>query len=162
VVVLAGATAALMVFPPEDHPRRADVVVVLSGSHDRLPEGLELMRRGVAPVLVISDGAVPGWAAANRLCRGGAKFRVVCFHPKPYSTRGEARFVAALMHRRGWKRVVVVTSRYHVLRARMDFRRCVDGDVDAVGASTSLGRWVAGIVQEWPKLAYALTLGRSC
>lgn len=160
--MLAAATAALFVFPPEDHPRRADVVVVLSGSHDRLPEGLELMRRGVAPVLVISDGAVPGWPAANRLCRGGVSFRVVCFHANPYSTRGEARFVAGLMRRRGWTRVVVVTSRYHVLRARMDFRRCVDGDVDGVGASTSLAKWVAGAALEWPKLGYALTLGRGC
>lgn len=149
-------------FPPEDHPRHADVVVVLSGSHDRLPKGLELMRRGVAPVLVISDGAVPGWPAANHLCRGGATFRVLCFHANPYSTRGEARFAAALMKRRGWKRVVVVTSRYHVLRARMDFRRCVDGDVDGVGASTSLGKWIAGVVQEWPKLGYALVLAQGC
>ena len=159
---MLAATAVLFVFPPQDHPRHADVVVVLSGSKDRLPKGLELMRRGVAPVLVISDGAVPGWPEANRLCRGGQKFRVVCFHPSPYSTRGEARYVAALMGRRGWKSVVVVTSRYHVLRARMDFRRCVDGDVDGVGASTSLGRWIAGALQEWPKLGYALTLGRSC
>jgi uncharacterized SAM-binding protein YcdF (DUF218 family) len=156
------ATAVLFAFPPQDHPRHADVVVVLSGSKDRLPKGLELMRRGVAPVLAISDGAVPGWPVANRLCRGGQKFRVVCFHPNPYSTRGEARFVAALMKRRGWKRVVVVTSRYHVIRARMDFRRCVDGDVKAVGASASLSGWITGAVQEWPKLGYALTLGRSC
>ncbi|MEP6978938.1 MAG: YdcF family protein [Thermoleophilia bacterium] len=162
VVALAASTAVLFVFPPEDHPRRADVVVVLSGSHDRLPKGLELMRRGVAPVLVISDGAVPSWPVANRLCRGGKKFRVICFHPAPYSTRGEARFVADLMKRRGWKRVVVVTSRYHVLRARMDFRRCVEGHVDGVGASTSLGRWIAGVLQEWPKLGYALTVGRGC
>jgi uncharacterized SAM-binding protein YcdF (DUF218 family) len=152
----------LFVVPAEDNPRHADVVVVLSGSHDRLPKGLELMRRGIAPVLVISDGAVPGWPVANRLCRGGASFRVVCFHPSPYSTRGEARFVARLMKRRGWKRVVVVTSRYHVVRARMDFRRCVHGNVKGVGASTSLGQWIAGALQEWPKLAYALTLGRSC
>ena len=149
-------------FPPEDNPRHADAVVVLSGSHDRLPKGLELVRRGVAPVLVISDGAVAGWPVANRLCRGGASFRVICFHPSPYSTRGEARFVARLMRRRGWRRVVVVTSRYHVLRARMDFRRCVDGNVKGVGASTSLGQWIAGAIQEWPKLGYALTFGRSC
>ena len=159
---MLAATAVLFVFPPEDHPRHADVVVVLSGSKDRLPRGLELMRGGVAPVLVISDGAVPGWPAANRLCHGGQKFSVICFHPSPYSTRGEAHFVAALMKRRGWKRVVVVTSRYHIIRARMDFRRCVDGDVDGVGASTSLGQWIAGAIQEGPKLGYALTIGRSC
>jgi len=156
------ATAVLFVFPPQDHPQHADVVVVLSGSKDRLPKGVELMRRGVAPALVISDGAVPGWPEANRLCRGGEKFSVICFHASPYSTRGEAHFVAALMKRRGWRHVVVVTSRYHVIRARMDFRRCIDGDVKGVGASTSLDSWIAGALQEWPKLGYALTLGRSC
>ena len=45
-------------FPQEDSPQRADVVVVLAGSPgDRLPEGLALVRRGVAPVLYVSDGA---------------------------------------------------------------------------------------------------------
>jgi uncharacterized SAM-binding protein YcdF (DUF218 family) len=163
VLLFAAASAVLFVFPREDDPRSADAVVVLSGSRDRLPTGLELVRKGVAPVLILSDGAVPGWPEANRLCaRGGRGFRTICFHAEPYSTRGEARFVARLMQRRGWRHVVVVTSRYHVFRARMDFRRCVDGDVDGVGAGTSAVQWVEGVAQEWPKLAYALTVARSC
>jgi uncharacterized SAM-binding protein YcdF (DUF218 family) len=163
VAAVAIVTAVLFVFPREDHPRHADAVVVLSGSRDRLPKGLELMRKGVAPVLVISDGAVPGWPEANRLCaHGGRGFRTICFHPQPYSTRGEARFTGALMRRRGWKHVVVVTSRYHVFRARMDFHRCFDGEVDGVGSGTSLLQWIEGVAQEWPKLGYALTLARGC
>ena len=121
------------------------------------------MRRGVAPVLVISDGAIPGWPEANRLCAGRSEgFRTICFHPDPYSTRGEAQAVARLMRRRGWRSVVVVTSTYHVIRARMDFRRCVDGRVFGVGAHADPENWVEGAAFEWPKLTYALTIGRHC
>jgi uncharacterized SAM-binding protein YcdF (DUF218 family) len=162
VVAVVLGTAVLFVFPPQDSPRRADLVVVLSGDRDRLAKGVELMRKGVAPVLVISDGNIPGWAAGNRLCRGKASFRTICFHPEPFSTRGEAQYVSRLMRRRGWKRVVVVTSTYHVVRARMDFRRCVAGTVAGVGAHARLAQWIRGVVSEWPKLGYALTAGRSC
>ena len=61
------ATAYLFVFAREDAPRTADVVVVLAGSPgDRLPEGLKLVRRGVAPVLYVSDGVRE---TSRRLCR---------------------------------------------------------------------------------------------
>jgi uncharacterized SAM-binding protein YcdF (DUF218 family) len=162
LVVFAAATAILFAYPPEDSPTRADVVVVLAGDHDRLAKGLELMRRRVAPVLVISDGNVPGWPEGNRLCAGHQSFRTICFHPEPFSTRGEAQTVARLMRRRGWRRVVVVTSTYHVIRARMDFRRCVDGEVEGVGAKADPENWLEGVVLEWPKLAYSVTVGRKC
>src|SRR5205085_12077264 len=93
--------------PSQDSPRSADAVVVLAGDHLRLGKALELMARRVAPTLVISDGLAPGWREANRLCRrGGGRFRVVCFRPDPYSTRGEARAVARMAAARGWGSVV--------------------------------------------------------
>ncbi|MGH3102729.1 MAG: hypothetical protein ACRDN6_01350, partial [Gaiellaceae bacterium] len=52
-----GLCAFLFLWPHEDAPRLADAVVVLSGGRKfRLEKGLELMRRNVADVLVISDG----------------------------------------------------------------------------------------------------------
>ena len=51
-------------------------------------------RKGVAPVLLISDGERQGWTRANKLCDGGAEFQVVCFEPEPGRTQGEAREVA--------------------------------------------------------------------
>jgi uncharacterized SAM-binding protein YcdF (DUF218 family) len=161
-VVFAGATAFLFAFPPVDTPQRADAVVVLAGDRGRLAKGLQLVRGGVAPVLVISDGAVPGWPEANRLCARRSRFRTICFHPDPYSTRGEAQFVARLARKRGWKRVVVVTSTYHVIRARRDFRRCFGGDVAGVAARPAPGNWIEGTALEWPKLLYSLTVGRRC
>src|SRR5438046_1656684 len=76
VAAFLAATAYLFVYPREDSPRRADVVVVLAGSPgDRLPEGLELVRRHVAPVLYVSDGARE---AKRGFCDRSRPFRVLC------------------------------------------------------------------------------------
>jgi uncharacterized SAM-binding protein YcdF (DUF218 family) len=149
------------VFPREDSPRRADAVVVLAGSPgDRLPEGLRLVRGGIAPVLYISDGERE---TTRGFCRHTLPYRVVCLRPNPYSTRGEAETVKRVASARGWRRVVVVTSEYHVRRARMLFDRCLGSErVAVVGTRPSLPRFALGALLEWPKLALALTLRRAC
>lgn len=163
VAAVLAATAFLFVWPRQDSPTRADAVVVLSGGRsDRLPEALQLMRRRLAPVLIISDGRAPDWPEANRLCDGRGPFRVICFRPDPYSTRGEAERVTRLARRYGWRSVIVVTSTYHVVRARMLFKRCYGGRVEAVGARPELLRFAQNVIQEWPKLIYELTLVRGC
>ena len=164
-IALVAGTVRLVFVPAEDAPGRADAVVVLSGSkHERLDRGLELVRDGVAPVLVISGGFDPRQPAASRLCHAGkgAGFRVICFMPSPDSTRGEAREAGRLARERDWRRIVLVTSRFHVTRARMLFDRCVDGDVDAVGVDyprTSIPQAIAG---EWVKLGLSETVNRGC
>ncbi len=155
----------LFLWPHEDAPKRADAVIVLAGSRGpRLEKGLELMASRVAPTLVISDAPAPGWPEANHLCRRGASFRVICFKPDPYSTRGEAQRVARMARRQGWERIVVVTSTFHVFRARMLFERCtgIGTKVDAVGARYALQRTPRYLVSEWIKLAHAETVGRGC
>ncbi len=157
------ATAYLFVWPAQDRATSSDAVIVLSGGRrERLAKGLSLMRRRLAPTLVISDGRAPGWTQANQLCAGHASFRVVCIYPQPYSTRGEARVIARLARERRWRSVIVVTSIYHVRRARMVVRRCFHGRVEAVGAQPSFKHYVEGTLLEWPKLLYQLTVSRSC
>jgi hypothetical protein len=73
LVVVAAALVALslplFVFPPTDEPGRADAVVVFAGGDgERQEAGVRLARQGVAPVLVISDGGLPGSGNA-RVCR---------------------------------------------------------------------------------------------
>lgn len=162
VVAWAAVVARFVLWPVQDSPRRADAVVVLAGDHLRLGKALELMTRRVAPTLVISDGLAPGWREANRLCRGGARFRVVCFRPKPYSTRGEARALARVAAARGWHSVVVVTSTYHVTRARLLFDRCVDAHVSVTGSTYQRSLIPLEIFLEPAKLVYALVVVRSC
>ena len=156
--------AFLFVWPDDDEPRRADAIVVLAGGRNaRLEKGLELVRGGVSGTLVISDGEAPGWEEANRLCeRPGLNLEVVCFRPAPYSTWGEAEDVAALARRNGWRSLAVVTSTFHVYRARMLFARCFPGRVSAVGTGSSLLYLPRALVWETVKLAVAVTVRRNC
>lgn len=159
-----GATARLFVSPATNDARRADAVVVLDGGRgERLETARALMVRDVAPTLAISTGRELDADEADGLCAGPQAFEVLCFTPKPDTTRGEARALAALARHNGWNEVVLVTSTYHVTRARMLVERCYDGRVDVVAASPprrSL-HWAAAVSHEWAALVDA-TLRRGC
>jgi uncharacterized SAM-binding protein YcdF (DUF218 family) len=164
VVALFAATARWIVWPPTDAaPKHADALIVLGGGGaERLDEGLRLMRRGVAPVLVISEGTRPGWTEANDLCENGdPDFEVICFDPDPSRTQGEARGAAKLAREHGWKDVIVVTSDYHATRAGWLFGRCFDRDVPVVGAGSGLPGPRA-IVHEWFAYAHGFLIARDC
>ena len=163
IVLLALGVASVPLFILYDGEPlpKADAVVVLAGSDDRLPVGRELVEAGVAPALVVSDGLDPRWTAANRLCRFERQLRVLCPRPEPYSTRGEARMVAALAREHGWDEIVVVSSRFHLFRVRVLFERCFDGELGTVAARNPGWRLPLAIALEWLKLANA-AVARSC
>lgn len=161
VAALAVASVPLFILYDDDAVTRADAVVALAGDKGRLPVALELVERGVAPVLVISDGLDPHWTQANRLCRFGGTAKVVCARPDPYSTRGEAQLVARLARERGWDSLVVVSSRFHLFRTRILFERCFDGELAFVGARNPGPGLLEAVALEWVKLAMA-TVRRSC
>lgn len=157
----------LFVRPRQDLPRHADAIVVLAGDEEqRFSRALELARASVAPVLVVSDGALSEWAPARKLCAHprGHGFRVICFHPAPFSTRGEARGVLRLVERYRWRSLLVVTSTYHVYRSRLLFERCLDGQarVYATGSSSSRAWLPVNMASETFKLGLAQTLRRGC
>jgi uncharacterized SAM-binding protein YcdF (DUF218 family) len=165
LVILVGlwlvAVAVLFVWPQADTgpPAHADAVVVLSGGGNwRLDPALKLVERGVAPILAISSPfRDQRWTKAHRLCRGQdgrLPFKVVCFQAVPYSTRGEAETVARLAQHDGWTRIVVVTSEYHVTRARMLFRRCYRGSLWMLGTSSP---WLS-LPEEWASETAKLTV----
>lgn len=163
VVVILVLLAVRLVWPHTDNPGRADAVFVLSGDHgERLSKAKELLGAGVARTLVL-DGE-PDSLEAKGLCEGhAAPFQVVCLTPRPDSTRAEAQAAGSLVGQQGWRRIVVVTTTYHVTRARLLFGRCVKGAIAMVGASPPYGRGevLRQLRHEWLGLVYArlLTLG---
>jgi uncharacterized SAM-binding protein YcdF (DUF218 family) len=87
---------------------------------------------------------------------------VLCFRPDPYSTRGEARAVARMAAARGWRSVLVVTSTYHVTRARLLFDRCVGARVSVTGSTYRRSLIPLEVFLEPAKLVYALAFARGC
>lgn len=163
LVLLFLATLIPFLWPRMDSPRRADAVVLLSGDHgERLPVALRLLEAGVAPTLVF-DGTLDR-ALEQEWCAGGQEFEAVCLRPQPDSTRAEARAAAELARSRGWDRLVVVTSDFHVTRSRFLFNRCFQGTVEAVGSRPSYG-WglkIRQIAHEWLAMAQTLLIDRGC
>jgi uncharacterized SAM-binding protein YcdF (DUF218 family) len=163
---VGAATARLFIWAPAGPtPNHADAVVVLSGGRgDRLPKALALMDASVAPVLVISRGEDQAAAQAASVCTRRNPFEVDCVRPEPNTTRGEAKAIARVASERGWHSLVVVTSRYHVTRARLLIGRCVRAQVTMVASSPqrSLLNWTGSVAHEWGGLTYALLVQRAC
>ena len=157
-----GATLWLFVWPSSDEPRRAAAVVVLEGGDgERLTDALVLMRLDVAPTLILYGARDDGPARAGRLCRGDAAFAVLCPPARP-DARAEARALAGLASRRGWRSLVVVTSTYDVARARLLVGSCFPGRADIVGAKPPAESWARAIPGEWKGYLNALLVERGC
>lgn len=160
VAALSAATARLFFWPSTSAPTPVDAVVVFGARNsERLPEGLRLVSEGIAPVLVVMTPPEDRSA-----CRQRPRFEVICRQPEPFTTRGEAQIVAELAEERGWSSVLLVTSVYHVTRAKLLLERCFDGRVDVVATEPrdDFMRRVDKIAHEWAALAGAVTLSRKC
>jgi hypothetical protein len=85
---------------------------------------------------------------------------VICFHPDPVTTRGEARQIGVLAAERHWKSVILVTSQDHAWRARLRTRRCFAGAVYVSTTSLPALAWFRQIPYQWAATAKALSLNR--
>jgi hypothetical protein len=98
------------------------------------------------------------------ICRGRPTIEVICQEPNPFSTRGEAQAVGRLAAKRDWDSVLLVTSSYHLTRARLLLERCFDGNVRGIATTPKGGvrRRAEKISHEWGGLVDAELLARSC
>jgi uncharacterized SAM-binding protein YcdF (DUF218 family) len=100
-----------------------DAVVVFAGSANRIEQGYELARTGVAPKLIISP--------ANR--------RLIALYEKRYGSSGKATYIieekadttyanayytTQLVKKHGLKSVLLVTSDYHMPRSYFLMKMC--------------------------------------
>ncbi|MGV9669289.1 YdcF family protein [Gordonia sp. NPDC003504] len=136
ILAIAFWTAGYVMFyrSHEDPLRRADVIVVLGGEHDgREQYGIDLARRGYAPVVLLSDpydrfdGKKPDPVMDRACASSTSTVQVICFRPDPSTTVGEAMFAAKLAREHGWSSMIVVSWRFHLVRARYIFEQCDAG-----------------------------------
>jgi uncharacterized SAM-binding protein YcdF (DUF218 family) len=164
VLVVAWGIAAIALFVVRhgDDPIRADAVFVLSGSPTRLPVGIDLVRKGYAPLLVVSRTGPDAKPLERKACAGELDVPTLCFRASPYSTVGEAEELGRLAAQRHWTTVDVVTSEYHVVRARILMKRCYHGRLRVVGAPDQLLLLPWNAVLESVKLVYHEVVHRGC
>jgi uncharacterized SAM-binding protein YcdF (DUF218 family) len=127
----------LIVSPSTNKPQHVDAILVLGPPNEngRFALGLKLIAEGYSTNLVVSS-APDSLAQLNQLCLTGIPNAVLtCFPPNPSTTRGEAQYIERMATARGWKSLIVVTSTYHISRARTVVGRCFDGKVLMVKAT---------------------------
>jgi hypothetical protein len=131
----------LLVKPSLNTPRHVDAVLVLGPptANGRFEVGLQLVKSGYASTLVVS-GPTPNLPQLKQLCHDGiGNAKIICFQPNPRTTRGEAQKITELAARYHWKSIMVVTSTYHVSRARTIIQRCFSGTVLMQAAHRGIG-----------------------
>jgi len=159
MVAFVLATARLYVFPKRDAPVPADAIVMFAGSAGRLELAVRLARDGYAPVLAVSQPTPRDPCPPDTI----PSIEVVCFHPKPLTTQGEARWVGATARARGWRSIIVITSTPQDTRARLRLSRCYGGQVQVMGVDpTTRAEWAYMVTYEWAATVKALTIQRSC
>lgn len=174
----------------EDPLQHADALYVLAGSRlERTLEAVDLYQAGYAPLLLLSPGReepaeVVARARGLRLPREAEPLRealagigiprdaVLIGDGSVDNTADEAAMLRKVAQERGWRRVIVVTSKYHTRRTGFAMRRALEGTGVQIVVRASRydpadpARWwrqrrdIRFLMEEWPKvIAYELGLG---
>jgi uncharacterized SAM-binding protein YcdF (DUF218 family) len=166
-VVMGISGVTLFTNAKTDPLQKADAVVVLGGEHDgREDYGIELARSGLASTVVISDAYPKDDPVMQRVCKPQPPIEVVCARATELNTRGEAQMVQRLATERSWTKIIVVTWRYHLPRARLIFQQCFSPNSDAVVMQAvprrydySLARWQFIYAYQYAAFAKAEAMG---
>lgn len=166
VLLLWLAACFLVVAEPSvNSPVRSDAILVLGPPlvDGRLDEALRLAEQHYAGTVVISIGWAKGRQRIPACANDNPAYQVICFEPNPTTTRGEAEEIGSLARAHHWSSVLVVTSKYHVSRARLIVRRCLPGTVRvvAVNSGMSVGDWLYQFAYQTGGFAKAF-LHRDC
>jgi uncharacterized SAM-binding protein YcdF (DUF218 family) len=129
----------------EDPLQKSDAIFVLAGTRaERAIEAIDLYKEGYAPLVILSPGLVE--PAEVLLRNRGVRFprqddlqrdalvqsgipaeAVLATGGFVDNTAQEANLLRAIVQTRGWRRVIIVTSKYHTRRAAFAFRRGLEG-----------------------------------
>jgi uncharacterized SAM-binding protein YcdF (DUF218 family) len=164
ILLLAGlsvTTVRWFVRPPQGMPAHVDAIVMLDGPGDRLRTTLTLAWAHRAPVVVISRGSTY-WGHGSVCAPRIPRVTVICFHPDPVTTRGEAEFAGRLAQRYHWRSIALVTITPQDTRARLRVERCFPGRIYVVTAPLPAYKWPYQIAYEWGATIKAFFLQQSC
>ena len=125
--------AVLLPRPADD--RQTDAIVVLTGGPKRIERGLDLLERDRAKRMLVS-GVARTVRPRELAAEYGAEEKFECcidLGRESVDTRSNAAEVARWVEKRGFSSIRLVTTDWHMPRARFELARRLKGDVDVVG-----------------------------
>lgn len=157
---------------PPDQVAAADGIVVLTGASDeRIAAGLALLEQKKGRRMLISGVNAQVQREELRQVQGAPRRLYECCVDLGYEaqdTPGNAKEIADWAHSKGFKRLIVVTSDYHMPRALLELRATFpEGELSRYPVATPLldnKKWWEDqrtsrlVISEYTK--YLVTLGR--
>lgn len=159
-------------------PVRADAIVVFGGGagesgeggegyQDRVQKAVVLYQAGLARRIVFSTGWTYAFREAELMKALAVSLNVpaaaIVLEQRSGSTYDNVRLVKPILNEHGWRKVLLVSSPYHMRRAVLTFRK-VAPDIEVVTTPAESGyyrhRWGAslaqlrGILHEYLAIAY--------
>jgi uncharacterized SAM-binding protein YcdF (DUF218 family) len=160
-------------------PQRADAIVVFGGGvgesgqagggyQERVKQAVDLYRQGFAPRVVISSGFVFAFKEADVMrslaAANGVPESAIVLELEAANTRQNVMFTDAILEKNGWRRILLVSSPYHMRRALLTWKKAAP-QIDVVPAPVPSSQFYAhargasfaqirGLLQECAALAY--------
>ena len=136
---------------------KADAIVAISGgdTEARTNEAIRLQKEGWASHLIFSGAAkdLSGPSNAEVMRRAaleaGVKSNLIDVEELSQNTFGNAKGTARIIQERGYKKVILVTSKYHQRRAGLEFQRLLGQEVRVINHSAPHDR-------NWPTKSWWL------
>lgn len=148
-----------------DPVKKADAIVLLSGGGKvRNEEAVRLYERGAADTIVLTQTLGAGSSATisetyRQLNLGGVPmYKIQTATGTATSTYDEARQVARLADRQGFKSILVVTDPYHALRARILFTSELKGQDVRVKVTSVSDHWYKPLTWMFHKEGWRVTI----
>ena len=161
IVLFAAVTARMFIWPDlAPLPERVDAIIEIGGPTIRDEAALELARDNRAPVLVQST--VREEAGTHTCLPPVPDVTILCFHPDPYTTQGEARAIGEMAASYHWDSIILVTTPDHAWRASWRVSRCFPGEIFVSTTPLPFWSWFKQIPYQWAASAKAVTLERGC
>jgi len=142
----------------------ADAILALGGDSRAAADAYRLAATGAARMVVLSDPYPPPSQLDGICSTNPGTVPILCFHPDPSTTQGEAEELRALVTAHGWHHVIVMAPTFHLTRARLIVRRCFAGQLAMVPIPESypVSYWLYQFGYQTVGLAKAFLVTRDC
>lgn len=128
----------------------------------RVQHGAALLKAGVVGQVLMSGGPTSAGGTEARVMRhmamaAGVDDARICMERRARNTIQNALFCRAVLRRRGWRRVLVVTDSFHVPRTRYIFARLgMAVTVSGVRPERPSGQWWLAHLRELAALPWTV------